>query len=120
MVPDFYGDSPYFGFLLVLFFLIAFPVLGTMGICAVVAGLLRGLRWWRGALLGLPVGVANIVLGFMVALKITRYVPFENDFLEVMLPYVATMLVTSSIPGLGMVAWNFWRRRHVAVEQTTP
>ena len=120
MVPDFYGDSPYFGFLLVLFFLIAFPVLGTMGICAFVAGLLRGLRWWWGALLGLPVGVANIVLGFMVALKITRYVPLDNDFLEVMLPYVATMLVTSSIPVLGMVAWSFLRRKHIAVGPESP
>lgn len=68
------------------------------------------MHWWWGLVLGLPMGIANIVFGFIISGSTHQWVPSDNDFAQIVVPYTATILVTSTVT-VGALGW--WGRRQL-------
>ncbi len=109
MIPDL-GNPTGNEVLLALFLLVAFPPLATVVMCTVAAPLMR-VRWWWGTVVGFPLGAANIILGFIISARTQHLVPGDNDFVELLVPYIAVIVATSAVCLLGVARLNLKRSR---------
>lgn len=115
MIPGL-GDPTGNDVLLALFLLAAFPPLATVVICTVAAPLAHLRRWW-GTVMRFPLGVANIILGFIISARTQHLVPGDNDLVELLVPYIAVIVATSAVCLLGVARLNLNAER--ATNQAT-
>ena len=113
MVPDI--GLGIFDVVLALFLFLGFPPFLAMAICGTASGLLPRLSARNGFLLGIPLGIGNVFLGFYIAFgwlkPYTPLIPGDYFVWGMVVSYAIGAVLMCIVPVLAMVVLNRRRER---------